>query len=286
VQSQAEINDAVKMIENHGTKLVTSNHIQVKGEQVNREDGGLAIQYNFQFPYADLSIGINGQPTKVHMFGYKGKMLKINNFLDQLVEKEYALLLRASNNDGNVTNHIRKASKKRLIGQGLVLAVTQPPKKAMLGLKQKFPFGASNDLIKDVIIQSNKALKNISRKSHYSGLGIGLALAGIIYILYFIGPLRDILTDIVGKSGILNAIDFGLVPLGGVIAMMASKFMAASPLKKALGPLMPASQRNTFKPRNNNSPIPAFIGAGLIFLLITFIAKKFMAGDVPSWLPF
>ena len=276
---------AVKMIEDHGTKLVKGNHIKVKGEQVKREDGGLAIQYDFEFPYADLSIGVNGQPIKVHMFGYKGKMLKINNFIDQLVEKEYALLLRAGNNEGNVTGHIRKASKKRLIGEGLILAVTQQPKKAMLGLKKKYPFGVSNDLVKDVIIQSNKALRNVSRKSHYSGLGMGLVGAAIINAAYFIGPLRGIIAGTVGDGGsILSAVDFALIPLGGVIAMMASKFMAASPLKKALGPLMPEKQRATFKPRNSNSPIPAFIGGIVVFLVILMVAK-FMGQTLPSWFP-
>jgi hypothetical protein len=276
---------AVKMIEDHGTKLVTASHIKVEGKQVKREDGGLAIQYDFKFPYADINIGVNGMPIKVHMFGYKGKMLKINNFLDQLVEKEYALLLRAANNEGAVISHIRKASQSRFIGQGLILAVTQQPKKAMTNLKKKFPFGASNSLIKDVIIQSNKALRNVSRKSHYSGLGIGLAGIALINIIYFIGPLRSILSDILGTGNILNIVDFALIPLGGLIAMMTSKVMAASPLKKALGPLMPENQRSTFKPRNNNSSVPAFIGSAVIMFLVLIVAK-FMGMNVPNWFPF
>ena len=56
---------AVKMIEDHGGKLVEQAHIELQGEAVKREDGGLAIQYNFQFPYADLNVGMNGQPMNV-----------------------------------------------------------------------------------------------------------------------------------------------------------------------------------------------------------------------------
>ena len=276
---------AVKIIEDNGSKLVEEAHITVKGEAVKREDDGLAIKYDVQFPYADLDIGVGGNPVKVHMFGHKGKMLKITNFLDQIIEKDYALLLRAANNRGNVIGHIRKASKTKMIGDGLILSVTMRPKKAMKALKKKFPFGASNDIIKDIIVQSNKALINISRKNHLSGLGIGLVLVTLINAIYFLGPLRTIITNSLGQGGVLGIIDLALIPLGGFIAMMIAKLMAASPLKKALGPLMPAKQRASFKPKNNNSSIPAFVASAIVFLIITFIAAT-MNAPTPSWLPF
>ena len=276
---------AVKVIEDDGGKLVEDEHIKIKGEAVKREDDGLAIKYKVQFPYADLDIGVGGNPVKIHMFGYKGKMLKITNFLDQIIEKDYALLLRAANNQGNVVGHIRKASKTKMIGDGLILSVTMRPKKAMMALKKTFPYGASNEIIKDIIVQSNKALINISRKNHLSGLGIGLIMAALINAIYFLGPLRGVMISGLGQGGVLSMVDFSLIPLGGFITMMISKFMAASPLKKALGPLMPAKQRASFKPRNNNSSIPAFIASAVVFLIITFIATT-MDAPTPTWLPF
>ncbi len=276
---------AVKMIENSGGKLVENGHIKIHGEAVKREDGGLAIQYKVQFPYADLDIGVNGKPIKVHMFGFKAKMLKVSNFLDQLIEQNYALLLRAANNDGNVVGHIRKASKTRMIGEGLLFSVTMRPKKAMMTLKKKFPIGASNEIIKDIIIQSNKALINISRKSHLSGLGIGLAITGIINAAYFFGPVRTIVSGKLGDTLALTATDFILIPIGGVITMMVSKYMAASPLKKALGPLMPERQRSAFKPINHNSQWPAYVGSAIIFIIAVSLTTV-MSPATPSWFLF
>ena len=61
--------------------------------------------------------------------------------------------------------------------------------------------------------------------------------------------------------------------------------MAASPLKKALGPLMPEKQRASFKPRNSNASWPAFIGAAIVFLGVAWLTTQINA-DTPSWLPF
>lgn len=276
---------AVKIIENNGSKLVEEGHIKIHGEAVKREDGGLAIQYKTQFPYAELDVGINGKPFKVHMFGYKSKMLKISNFLDQLIEKNYALLQRAADNEGNVIAHIRKASKTKMIGEGLLLSSTMRPKKAMLKLKKKYPFGASNNLIKDIILQSNKALINVSRKSHLIGLGIGLGVTALINAAYFLGPLRNIAENIIGAGTTLTIADFALIPLGGLIALLISKYMATRPLKNALESLIPAQQRGTFKPRDNNSPWPAFAGAIIIFIIIVFLTTL-TSTTPPSWLPF
>ena len=276
---------AIKAIENNGSKLVASSHIKVRGEAVKREDGGLAINYNVEFPYAELDIGVNGKPIKAHMFGFKGKMLKISNFLDQIIEKNYALLLRAANNDGNVIGHIRKASKTRIIGEGLLFAVTMRSKKAMMALKKKFPIGASNEIIKDIIVQSNKALINISRKSHFVGLAIGFSITGIINAAYFLGPVRVLASNILGDTTALAIADFSLIPLGGVLTMVISKYMVANPLKKALGPLMSEGQRGAFKPINHNSQLPAYIGSAVIFLACVLLTKV-MGATTPSWFIF
>lgn len=274
----------VKIIENNGSQLVQQGHITLMGEPVRREDGGLAIQYSLSFPYADLDIGVNGKPMKVHMFGYKYKMLKISNFLDQMIEKNYALLLRAANNEGNIGTHIQKASKTRMIGEGLFLTVTNSPKKAMLALKQKFPFGASNDLIKDIVLQSSKALVQISKKSHYKGMALGGIITAIMNAAYFIGPVRQILFNLIKDNNAVMVFDFALMVFGGFITMTLAKMMALSPIKTTLFPLMTDEQRKQFKPRNNNAQWPAFVLSAALFIIIVF-ASKLMGLTPPHWFP-
>lgn len=275
----------VKIIENNGDSLVKGRHIKLEGQAVKREDGGLAIQYNVEFPYASIDVGVNGKPLKVHMFGYKAKMLKISNFLNQLVEKNYALLQRAADNDGNIMAHIHKASKTRIIGEGLLLSVQNRPKKAMLALKKKYPYGASNSLIRDIILQSNKALNNVTQKSHITGMIIGLTLGGLMNALYFLTPLREKLSAILQNDIALGFADFLFLPLGGIVGYVLSGYLSVAPLKKALSSLMSEAQQQNFKPQTNNSPLPVFIGSAVIFIIIVFLTTIIPVTS-PGWFPF
>ena len=275
---------AVKIIEDSGPQMAANGHIKIHAEQVKREDGGLAIQYDTVFPYGDIEFSVNGKPLKAHLFGYKGKLLKLPNFLDKIIENNFQLLLHAASGHGNAAGNIRKASKTRFIGEALLASISLPPKKAMISLKRKYPMGVSNDLLKEAIICSNKALANATRKTRFGGLGAGLAVTAIIDAAYFIGPLRELIASHI-NSALPNIFDFLLVVLGGFISYKATAYMAKRPLQKALGPLMPAKHRGKFKPKTQtNIFIPFAFSAAVLFGVI-FISKL-TGGSVPAWFPF
>ena len=92
------------------------------------------------------------------------------------------------------------------------------------------------------------------------------------------------MTTFIGEGMLLTLADFSLIVIGGFMTQIISKIMASKPLKKALGPLMPARQRSAFKPRNNNKQWPAFLGGVIIFFIIVF-ATKFLPVITPSWFP-
>ena len=275
---------AVKIIEDNGPQMAANGHIKIHAEQVKREDGGLAIQYDTVFPYGDVEFSVNGKPLKTHLFGYKGKMLKLPPFVDQLVENNFQLLVHAANGDGNPAGNIRKASKTRFIAEALLASISLPPKKAMIALKRKYPMGVSNDLLKDAIICSNKALANATRKTRFGGLGIGLVLIGIIDAAYFIGPLREPVASNIHVM-LPNALDIFLILLGGFISSKSAAYMAKRPLQKALGPLMPEKQRGKFKPKTQTNIFIPYGLSAAVFLATIFISKL-IGGSVPVWFPF
>ncbi len=276
----------LKVIENAGGgRLIEKGHIKLlQAEQVKREDGGLAIQYDIQFPYGDLELSINGKPLKTHLFGYKGKMLKLPNFLDNIIEQNFKILMSAAMGEGNVASKIKKTSKTRLIADALLLSVSMPPKKAMLALKKKYPMGASNDLIKNAIILSNKALANVTRKTRFGGLGLGMGIAALLDSAYLLSPVRPALENIIHSPAIIVA-DVLLIVLGGFIANKCVVYMAKRPLKSALGALMPNTQRGKFKPKTQNN---IFIGYGLsaLVMMVVILVGKFTGATIPTWFPF
>lgn len=275
---------AVKIIEDSGWKMAANGHIKLTAEQVKREDGGLAIQYDTEFPYGDLELSMNGKPLKTHLFGYKGKMLKLPNFLDTIIEQNFNLLIDAAKGDGNAISKVRKAAKTRLIADALLLAVSLPPQKAMIGLKKKYPIGASNDLIKNAIIFSNKALANVTRKTRFGGLGLGALLISALDAGYLLGPIRNIAETALGSPAII-AVDVILIGLGGFLANKCVGYMAKRPLQNALGSLMPDTQRGKFKPKTQNNIFVGYIASAVIFMMIIFVAKM-MGATIPDWFPF
>lgn len=249
---------ATKMIENHGTKLAAGGHIKLKAEQVRREDGGLALHYDFTFPYGDLNFTINGKEFKTHLFGYKGKMLKMPDFLDGFIEPQLDLLHLAITESKKPQSVIMKASKTRIIGLGLLYNTQYPPKKTMMALKRKFPFGVSKNAIQEIAILCHKALKKMTRKNRWSGIIAGGALAVLLYGVYFLVPLPELtirgqaLAAFTAKalnSSIIYGLDLALVGLAGFIGTRISMVLAKRPLLRLLRPLMDDKQRKNFKPK-------------------------------------
>lgn len=275
----------VKIIEDKGNKMVEKGHIRLHAEPVKREDGGLAIQYTAQFPYGDLELSINGKPLKAHIFGYKGKMLRLPNFLDQLIAQNFQNLEQAANNKNSIDSNIKKASKSRFIAEGLLLSVQMPPKKAMLALKKKFPMGASGTFIKQVILLSSKALNNATRKTRFSALAIGTFLAGLINAAYFFSPAREALTSNIENQMLVAGLDLLFIPLGGFICDYIVKYMAKRPLQRILGPLVTENQRGKFKLKTQGRNFSGYIVSAIIFFVIIF-ATKFTGAITPSWFPF
>lgn len=276
----------LKIIEDGGgPHLIEKQHIKLlNAEQVKREDGGLAIQYDIEFPYGDLELTINGKPLKTHLFGYKGKMLQLPNFLDNIIGQNFNLLESAAAGEGAVAGKVRKASKTRLIADALLLSVSMPPKKAMLGLKKKYPMGASNGLIKNAIIFSNKALANVTRKTRFGGFGLGMAVAAAIDSAYLLSHVRAMIEGKIHSPAIL-LVDIILVALGGFIANKSVTYMAKRPLKSALGNLMPTKQRGKFKPQAHRHFWLGYVLSALVMLLVIFVGT-FTGAAIPSWFPF
>ena len=274
---------ATQIIQEQGPAMVEKGHIKVRGEPVKREDGGLAIQYQALFPYGDLELTINGKPLKTYVFGYKGKLLRLPNFIETLIDSNYHLLQLAGKGEGAVDSKIRKATHSRIIANGLIYALTMPSKKAVLALKKKYPMGISNDTLKSIIILSNKALAHVTRKTRFGGMAMGVVGAALIDAAYFIGPLRLLAMQHLSEN-IIMGIDILLIPIGGIIGVTASKFMAQRPLKKALGKLLDNQTNSKFKPRTKNSVLPNYLASIVIFLLIIYLAKM-LEHPIPSWFP-
>jgi hypothetical protein len=267
---------AVKAIENNGSKIVEDKHIQIEGEQVKREDGGLAIQYQVQFPYAIILLSVNGQPMKAELFGYKGKIAKLPAFIETMTGTQAAMIERAARGE-NVASNITKASKTRIISEALMLDLTHPRKVAFIKLKKRYPLGITNDGLKNLINASHGALKQLTSKSRYGAYTIATILNLIFNLIYFMGGVRDAVLPMVGSSGIFVS-DIGLIPLGGALGYAITKFIIRRPLLKALGHL-------TKKPKLREVGVWQNYALSFGAFIITLGLLLAKGKNLPGWLP-
>lgn len=268
----------VKIFEDKGDKVAASGHMKLNAEQVKREDGGLAIQYNCEFPYAQALININGHPIKADIFGFKGKMIKINNFLEDLVAPQILQLQEATQNGKSAEKNIRKASKSKLIGMALTGCLSMPPKQVVKMMKKKYPMAIRTEKLVDIVNLSKKSLAKLTQRARWSGFILAGTINAIMTWLYFTTNIRNPLSGTVGLNGLM-VLDLLLIPLGGFLGSLATNFMAKRPIQKALGHITKNINAKKMVVWPNYA-----ISAGVFVAVV--LALKFTGQTPPRWLPF
>lgn len=273
----------VKLLEDSGGDLAANNHLHFDIEQIKRDDGGLALRYTGDFPHGNMVFSINGKAAKCEVFGYKAKFIKLPNILDGLTTAPRKILEKAAKDKGKILKQINQASKTRIFGEALELALLLPRKKAMTALRKKYPIGVSNKAIKHIVQISYLALQNATKQSRMIGFGLSALMIGMFETLYFVGPLRLLLLKIVGSEPIVSMLDFALIPLGALICRMMAQQFAKQPLRKALGSFYPKGKKKRIKTTIEGN-IQSYLISGGIFVLCVYGSK--LLGQPPAWLPF
>ncbi len=276
---------AVKVIEEAGPVMVKRGHIKLsQAEDVAREDGGLAIQYQAHFPYGDLEVSINGKSLKTHLFGFKAKMLKLPPFLEELTEKNKKYLQQAATQVKDASQNIRKAASARLFAQALLFSAMYKPREAMKALKKKFPMGVSNTYIKQSIALSNQALLKVTQSMRMTGYVVVSLMLSVLFFVYFYF-LRYMLLDLLPLPILSVAIDIIVVALGSVLAFISLQKLLQRPLNKALSHIVGQEKRQAFKPKTQLNFLIFIALSASIFIGISILGVLLSLFQTPIWLP-
>jgi len=275
--------DALKLIQKSGDMLAAKKHILFDVEQIKRDDNGLALQYTGNFPFGDMDISINGKVAKCQVFGYNAQFTKLPNILDGLTTAPRKVLERAAKDKGGVLKNINQATKTRIFGEALQFALLLPRKKAMTALRKNYPIGISAKAIKHIVQISYLALQNATKSARKIGFASSAVIIAAFEILYFIGPLRGFMLNVIGSNPMVAMLDFILIPVGALICRIMAKQFSKQPLRKALGEYYPTGKKKRIQTTIEGNA-QSYIISGVIFALCVYGAK--MLGQAPAWLPF
>ncbi|MGH1456275.1 MAG: hypothetical protein ACRBDI_05805 [Alphaproteobacteria bacterium] len=257
----------VALIDKHGAKI--REHAEIKvvedaksivnaddeakqkdlDEAKKRKDVLIPIIYEVVLPYGHVEYGINGKSYYTFLFGTKGRLTHTSPFLDDLIKNGVRKLRDAAEGRGDVAENILQAAEYRTVKEGIYYASRYILGKARNKLKQSNKLGLSDDGIKDIIRTADLALRNITKKPRYIGLGIAAVLHCVLIGGYFMSPARDKLVGFVPNVQMHVGFDALVVLLSVFVGMFVIQGFAQRALGSVMRRIMPDEQGKLVAPK-------------------------------------
>ena len=221
-----------------------------------------AVFYSAKMPWALMKLTIGKIQDEIGMAGTKGAIADDGKWMDKVIDPVLTLMKRAAMGDGYVAGLLKEASDTaRVSRETLSAVITKGPKKAMPIIAATYPLGLSKATIQSFVKDTYLALKRVTRRPRYIGLGIGLAVSTALYYYWFkMGGIALIEPTTKGMAYGLFALP---LPLGILINIFCIKGLGWISLRSVTSSLnLPANK------------LPAMGKAGLYGI----------AGNVALWL--
>ncbi len=204
----AELDDEPKIFASNigAFRLAKGGHIDIKiVEAPEVDDSDIAyyddkpedpfknsVYYEATMPWAVLECDINGKSYKIALAGQKGAVAESKYFMDVLLAYPINILSQAAKGDGFVAGLLKEAAEYRVSRETLSAVIQKGPNKAMADISKLYAIGLSKPTLQGFVKNSYLALKRITRRPRYIGLGIGLVISALINYLWFIDNIRNV----------------------------------------------------------------------------------------------
>jgi hypothetical protein len=210
-------NNAMAVVKKLGADL--ANQAQVT--PVTKENGaqeGLHLFYDVRVPQGEIEFSIKDQSVQAYLFGTKGAIKDIPDFLDGIIAPGMKKLAQAASGQGSVSENIRAAVRYKTVKQAMMFAARYTSKKAMRALLHYTPLGLSSQAAQRLIVDANTALNNATKQQRTMAVAYGGGSAAALGALYFFSPLRSALLSQVANRGFhlpINVVVLGLCAAAG-----------------------------------------------------------------------
>lgn len=259
--------------------IPTQTVAQAEGEQKSDE---IPLRYHVRLPYAETEFAL-AKKASAHAFllGWQAAIIDIPAFLEALIKPGAKSLQEAAEGRGSVATKINRAGQYRTVRQAIVAAAKYSKPKAARLLAKNTPLGISDATIKSLILNADRALKNITAKPRRNGVFAGTALAGLFYMAYLLTPLRGLATGMTPNEYLHIAIDGLVIGVGMILAVFTIQLFGAGAIRKALSKLLPPDQKNALVSKAGNSGLWSALLCVLAFLIAAEVSMH--AAQAPQW---
>lgn len=190
------------------------------------------VYYMAAIPWAIGEIIINKTPYEIGFVGNKGAVVDTKYFMDDVLKKPRNLLKQAARGDGFVAGLLKEACEYRVSRETLEAVVQGHKKRAMQSLMKTHGLGFSKPAVKDFVLNAFQALKRVTRRPRYIGLGIGLSIAAALFYTWFGMDIRSATDAQSDKARYI--VDFIILIIGSVISFAGVKTAGFMALKSVM----------------------------------------------------
>ncbi|MBI4030781.1 MAG: hypothetical protein HY370_03830 [Proteobacteria bacterium] len=278
----AAIIDSLKggiVTERHGDVKINEN--RARAEELRKTMGKpneFFVPYDVRLPWGDIEFSVGKNTLKGKIFGNNVSFAHMPPFLEKTAGLGVQALMRAAQGGGG----LGAAMKYRMLSEALLASAQQGHRRALDTMLERYPFGVRTESMKKIIVWSDKALKQVTKKPRMIGLAIGLVCAAVLYGLYYLGPLRDALAAQVPSAAARGILDIALILLGGTVTTACIQMAAKKSLHKAIGRLLPPEKRRGLMPKAGQSALWGYLGGlGIYFVMIELAI--YGGTDAPAW---
>lgn len=240
---------AADLIETQASQLVIQKRIKVTGRIADEKENVLGANYEVEFPYGDIVFTLGRKETKANIFGLKGEIVNFPPVLDKILSGPVRELEEAARDVGDVAEKIRRATRYRVIAQGFLLANRFGLKKSVMQIMKQYDIGLSENIAEKIILLADQTTSRITRKPRYYGLMAGLVMVALLYAAYYILPVRAQIATYLPDQKIDFVLDILPLAIGCILTTLCIKRAGAGAIRKAIGHLIPAEQKQALIPK-------------------------------------
>lgn len=245
------------------------------------EQGHLHLKYTISFPYGPIQFVVKEKPVQANLLGFKAQLYNVPSFLEGIVRTGVRSLQQAANQDGNIAEHLNKAANYKILGLAIMAASRTNAKQTMKMVKANYPYGVTNNFISKIAQDSRQAVRHVTRKPRYIGLGLGLLLTALLYSAYFLSGLRTELESALSSAQGTTAIDLIVPVIGTYITIFTAQFTTARALKKAI-PAIKGCKVTPLK-ANIGKAFYYAIGGSILLYIAILAATPILGKPLPNW---
>ena len=270
IKISEESESAVNLDDEEKQKRVT--------ESERRGDLVISVLYDVFLPQAHMDYNINGKTYYTFLFGTKNVLEYASPFLDDLLKDGLRKLKDAAEKRGDTADNLKQAAQFRTLREAIYYAGTYSAKKAVMAMKKRYSFGLSDRAIKETVINTQHAFKNITHKPRQIGMALGAIINLALLAGYFLTPVRDMVVSNITKTPLHLVTDCVIAAGSFYLGLIVIQVLSQRAIKTVMEKL------KIKEPSSPKLGTTLYVYAGISLALFAAIVETArQLGTAPAW---